>query len=100
MSCKNCFCLTPNDEIMHIFLHISLKREYNENMGCSRVRFRPSDNESRQAKPKMKFKMLSGSISLKQEKFRLGDDGSRPSEQIFARARKNNIKLLFLLLKA
>ena len=40
-----------------------------------------------QARLEMKYWMLSSSISLKQENFRLGEIHSRPSDQILAQAR-------------
>jgi len=46
-----------------------------------------------QTRPEMKFWVLLGSILLKQENFHLGENGSCPSEQIFAQVSKKTKKI-------
>ena len=93
MSYWNCFCLTMNDEIMQISLHISLRWANSHSSKNKMKRWGSLGSILAQARLEMKLWMLSCSILLKQENFRLGEIHSCPSVGIID-LRKFNLALL------
>jgi len=72
---------------MQTSLHISLRRANPRSSENKIERWGALGSILAQARPRMKFWVLSGCILLKRGNFRLGETHSRSSEQILVQAR-------------